>query len=232
MHELEHLCGNLIGSQTGHIHAYLIFFFSMLTVLNPLGNAAIFVGLSAGRSLKEKHAQARTAAIAIFCILILATWTGRYILEFFGISPAAFEAAGGLIILRLGLNMILGNDSQHSRHAINYSSSEHKAALKRESIAVVPVAIPLFAGPGAITTIIIHTSNIHHDFFLDRGIISLLCLLLALIIFGCLYYSTKVSAFLGDHGMKVVIRIMGLILSGIAFQMLYKGILTMFPALH
>ena len=215
-----------------NVHAYLILFFSMLAVLNPLGNSAVFVALSAGRTPKEQHHQARIAAFSIFCILALVTWTGHYILQFFGISPAAFEAAGGLIILRLGLSMIHGKDSQHSKQAINYSSEEHKVALKRDSIAVVPVAIPLFAGPGAITTIIIHTNHMQSYFFTDKLVVTGMCLVLSAIIFFCLYYSTKVSHAIGEHGMKVVVRIMGLILSGIAFQMLYQGLLTMFPGWH
>jgi len=209
--------------------SYITFFIAMLAIMNPIGNIAIFVSLLADRTDAEQKAQARQAAISIAVVLILITWAGNNILAFFGITSEAFESAGALIIMLLGLSMMKGHDDSKSGHSdIHYSKEEHQLALKRESIAVVPMCIPIVAGPGAITTIIVHS----HTFssMLQKGVLSLICLLLALILFTCFYFSGKIKGWVGDSGMKITTRIMGLVLTAIAFQMLGNGLKGMFPA--
>jgi multiple antibiotic resistance protein len=211
------------------IAAYITFFVAMIAIMNPIGNLAIFVTLVSDRSIEEQKDQAKWSAVAVLIILLLVTWLGNYILGFFGISDAAFETAGALIIILLGLSMMRGHDSQSGQNAMRCTEEEKVVALTKESISVVPVAIPIVAGPGAMTTIIIHSSQF--PTLLDKGIISLICVALALIIYMAFSFSAQVSRVLGFIGIKIATRVMGLILVAIAFQMLGSGLVKLLPGL-
>ncbi len=200
----------------------------MLAIMNPLGTVAIYAGLVADRTDAEQKQQARIASIAVLIILCLITWAGPYILDFFGISVAAFESAGGLIIILLGLSMMSGHDEK-SHSNMHHTDSEHEEALQKESIAVVPLSIPIIAGPGAISTIIIHSHKLSG--FVNHILTTIVCILLAAIIFLCLYYSNKIKQLLGNGGIKIATRVMGLILTAIAFEMLGSGLIKLLPGL-
>lgn len=198
----------------------------MLAITNPIGNLAIFISLVSGRSLKEKKKTAINAAFAIFIILVIIVWAGTYVLSFFGISPAAFETAGAIIILLLGLSMLHGHDDKVGHSSMHHSEEEQKSARKKDSVAVVPLAIPLVAGPGAITTIIIHTHALHS--LMDKVVVSGICAILSIILFVCFYFSNIISKIVGVNGIKIATRIMGIVLSAIAIQMLSGGIIGLF----
>ena len=206
------------------ISELVTFTVAMLAITNPIGNLAIFASLTAGKSEDNKKKAAFIAGLAIAIILIIVIWTGDHILDAFGISTPAFETAGGLIIALMGLSMLHAKTSE-----IHHTKGEHEEAKTKESVAVVPIAIPLVAGPGAITTIIVHS----HQFgtAADRLYVSLICIGLALILWICFYFSAPVSRLLGVSGINIVTRIMGIILTAIAFQMIAEGLKGLFPAL-
>lgn len=206
-------------------HQFVLFFIAMLAITNPIGNLAIYISLMADSTVQEQRKTAIKSAIAIFIIMLIVTWVGSWILKLFGITIGAFETAGGLIIILLGLNMIHGESFSKQHH----SDNEHKSAQKKDSIAVIPMAIPIVAGPGAITTIIVHSHQYHN--ILDLGLISLLCFVISLILGIAFYFSNWAHKILGDSGTKIASRIMGLILTAIAFQMLGNGLVAMMPGL-
>jgi multiple antibiotic resistance protein len=209
-------------------HYYITLFVAMLAIMNPLGSVAIYAGLVADRTDAEQKQQARVASFAILIILCLITWIGPYILDFFGISIAAFETAGGLIIVLLGLSMMNGHDEK-SHSSMHHSEEEHEEALQKESIAVVPLSIPIIAGPGAISTILIHSHKLTG--FTNHIVTTIVCAILALIMFICLFYSNKIKQLLGNGGIKIATRVMGLILMAIAFEMLGSGLTKLLPGL-
>jgi multiple antibiotic resistance protein len=198
---------------------------AMLAITNPIGNLGIFLGLTGDKSLQEQRKTAIHAAISIAIILVLVVWIGHMLLGFFGISTAAFESAGALIILLLGLSMMHGGNSSPMHH----TQSEHENAKIKDAIAVVPLAIPIVAGPGAITTIIIHS----HQFATvsDKLLMSGLCLINALILGVAFYFAPVIGKLLGEAGIKIVTRLMGLILSAMAFDMLGHGLAVLLPGL-
>ena len=205
-------------------HPYASYIVTMFAITNPIGNLAIFIGLAGDRSMLEQRKLALTTAIACLVIMIAVTWFGDLILKLFGISIASFQIAGGIIITLLGLTMMRSKQSE-----MQHTPEEQKAAESQESIAVVPLAMPIIAGPGAITTILVNG----HSFATFGGkIIMTVCnLAVAIIIYVALYFSGRISDWLGVSGIKIATRIMGLILVAMAMSMLVAGLIAAFPAL-
>ena len=202
----------------------ITFAIAMLAITNPIGNLAIFASLTGSASLAEKKKTAFVAGVAITIILIVVTWTGGLLLRAFGIDIASFETAGGIIIALMGISMLHAKTSP-----IHHSPEEHEDAKTKDSVAVVPIAIPIVAGPGAITTIIVITHK--YGTLEDKGLISIVCLGIAVLLWICFYFSAPVSRVLGVSGVNIVTRIMGIILTAIAFGMLTNGLKSLMPGL-
>ena len=197
---------------------------AMLAITNPIGNLAIFAGLTGDKTTEEKKKTAFVAGLAILIILIIVTWSGELILQAFGIDIAAFETAGGLIIALIGLSMLHAKTS-----GIHHSPEEREEAKTKDSVAVVPIAIPIVAGPGAITTIVVQVQK--SGTIEDKLIITVVSIAIAFLLWLCFYFSGPVSRLLGVTGINIVTRIMGIILAAIAFQMLANGLKTLYPGL-
>ena len=201
-----------------------VFVVAMLTITNPIGSLAIYAGMTGERSEPDKKALAAKAACAIALILLIVTWSGSHLLEFFGLTIHAFQAAGGLIILLLGLSMLHSAPS-----AQQHTPAEDKEASIRNSIAVVPIAIPIVAGPGAITTILLETQK--YPGMAEKFSISLVCVFIGALFWICFHFASPIAKRLGVSGIAVVTRIMGMILAAIAFGMLTEGIKGLLPGL-
>ncbi|MCG8476519.1 MAG: NAAT family transporter [Cytophagales bacterium] len=197
---------------------------TLLSVTNPVGNMAIFAGLTAYKTEAESKRIARNAFFAILIILTTIVWLGDFILKIFGITLPSFEIAGGIIIAIMGVSML------HSRTSgIAHSEDENEEAQQKEAIAIVPVAIPLVAGPGAIATLTVAVS--HFPSLQGRLMLSGVCLAISLVIWFFLHFAPYFSHKLGMIGVNIVIRIMGIILTALAIEMISKGALEVFPAL-
>jgi len=189
----------------------------MLAVTNPIGNLAIFAGLTAERSESERRTTAITCAVAVLILFLAVTWAGDLILKAFGITLAAFEGAGGLIVLLLGLAML------HSRtSAMHQTAAEADAAGNKDSIGVVPLAIPIVAGPGALTTIIIQGTKFPG--IPSRIEMSLVALGISVLILVAFLASSMISRWLGTAGINIVTRIMGIILAAIGVDMIGSAV--------
>jgi MarC family membrane protein len=189
----------------------------MLAVTNPIGNLAIFASLTAERSEAERRTTAITCAVAVLILFLVVTWAGDFILRAFGITLAAFEGAGGLIVLLLGLAML------HSRtSAMRHTPAEADAAASKDSIGVVPLAIPIVAGPGALTTIIIQGTKFPG--IPSRIEMSLVGLGISVLILVAFLASSMISRWLGTAGINIVTRIMGIILAAIGVDMIGSAV--------
>ena len=195
---------------------------ALLTITNPIGNLAIFASLTGDRDDAEKKRIATKSALAITLILVIVTWSGSYLLDMFGISVPAFQTAGGLIILLLGLSMLHSKTS-----AMHHTADEHAAAVEKDSIAVVPMAIPIVAGPGAMTTIIVQTH--HAGTVIDRALVTAICLVVALLLWLAFWFAAPIARRLGIGGINIVTRIMGMVLAAIAIGMIAEGLRRLFP---
>ena len=202
----------------------ITFVIAMLAITNPIGNLAIFASLTGDKTVKEKRKTALVAGLAILIILILVTWSGDLILRAFGIDIASFETAGGLIIALMGISMLHAKTSP-----IHHGEKDQSDAEVKTNVAVVPIAIPIVAGPGAITTIVVNTH--HYSTIDDKLMITAVSVIIALILWIAFYFSAPVSRMLGPSGINIVTRIMGIILASIAFGMMASGFKALFPGL-
>ena len=201
----------------------LTFATALFTILNPIGNTALFVSLVAGRSKAQQHAIALRCTIAVAVILVVTVWLGEQILDFFGVAIPSLEAAGGLIIGSVAMTMLYSQTE--GIHGSGVSSDEEPG----ESIAVVPLAMPLVAGPGAIATVIVNTQK-------NQGIeanvkMTLVCLALSAVIAVCFLSSGPITRLLGKAGLNLVTKFMGLILLAIAVGMIASGVKGLLPGL-
>lgn len=195
----------------------------MLAITNPPGSLAVFLGMTATKTESERRHIALIATLTIFIVLLVITWTGIPLLEVFGISLPAFQITGGLIILLRGLQMLHDKETPTSQTAQELrQKNNHK-----ESIAIVPLGIPIIAGPGAITNIIIFSNvfpGVIHKTYISLGVV------LISAIFGfVMFYATRIGKMIGVNGINIVTRIMGLVLAAIAMSMITSGLKDIFP---
>ena len=196
---------------------------TLFSIMNPVGNVGVFASMTADRSDAESRRIAWTCALAVAITLLIVAWSGSLILEFFGITVDSLRAAGGVIVLLIGLNMLF-NKSEHK-----HTPSEQEDAMTRESIAVVPLAIPIVAGPGTITAVLVAAQQ--HPSVLGTVEISAVIVGLS-VLCGLLFgFAAPIAKRLGESGMGVITRIMGMILAAIAMGMLVEGLKGMLPGL-
>ena len=157
-------------------------------------------------------------------VLFISLLAGEPILHFFGIGLPAFRVAGGLLVLLMGISMLHASDDR-----VRHTPEERAESYEKESIAVVPLAIPLLSGPGAISTTIVYGHMGHglpHYLLVGAVILSV-----SFIVLVALLAAPKITEIMGRTDMNVVTRVMGLILASIAVEFIAKGLTELFPVL-
>ncbi len=199
------------------------FIATLFSIMNPIGNVGVFAGMTADRPGAKARHIAWTCAGAVAITLLIVAWSGSLLLTFFGITVDSLRAAGGVIVLLIGLHM-LSNKSEHQ-----HSPTEVEDAKTRASIGVVPLAIPIVAGPGAMAAVLVAAQQ--HSSVLSKAEITVVILALAALSGLLFSFASPISKRLGKSGMGVVTRVMGLILAAIAMGMLADGLKGMLPGL-
>ncbi|MEH0372173.1 YchE family NAAT transporter [Vibrio mimicus] len=210
--------------QSFEIAIFLQFFLGLVAAVNPVGIMPVFVSLTGHMTLEEKNKTAATANIAVAIILIIALLAGQMLLDLFSISLDSFRVAGGLLLLSIAFSMMsgkLGEDKQNKQEKSEY--------ISREQIAVVPLAMPLMAGPGAISSTIVYGAR-YPNMFDTLGII------LTVVAFSfCSWLLFRSAPYivrlLGQTGINVITRIMGLILGALGIEFIANGLRRLFPGL-
>jgi len=203
---------------------FLKSFVALIAIVNPIGIVPIFLALTSGDSEKERKHTADMSAFSVGMILLLAAFAGEAILGFFGIGLPSFRVGGGILVLLMATSMLQAKQSR-----VRQSPSEAEYAEEKENVAVVPLAIPLMAGPGAISLAIIHghqAVNLQSKFMLGGSIIAV-----ALVALVSLHLAKPIGKALGVTGLNIATRIMGLILASIGVQMIVQGLLVLLPGL-
>jgi multiple antibiotic resistance protein len=204
---------------------YTKFFLALLVIVNPVGAVPLFVSMTEQHTVDEKRRIARAASAAVAVVLVLAAIAGQPLLAFFGITIASFKVGGAILILLLAISMMHATPTGEKQ-----TPEEAREAEDKESIAVVPLAIPLLSGPGAISTTIIYStgrSSLSHIL-----LIIACCLLVSLVTWVALRAATPVSLWLGKTGVNIAIRLMGLLLAAVAVEIFTSGILVLLPGLR
>ena len=203
---------------------YTRFFTALLVILDPFMAIPILLTLTRGFTPAERNRVVRTAALTVAAVLVVMALLGETLLHWLGTSLGSFRVGGGIVLFMMALAML-----QAQVDRVRTSPSEEQSAAGRASVAVVPIAIPLLAGPGAMSTVIIamHRSNAPYHSAMIIGII----LLIALVLWLVLRLARPIGEMLGDNGLNVLNRIFGLILAAIAVEVTANGLKQLFPAL-
>jgi len=196
----------------------------MFAITNPFGNLGIFIALTSDKTVQEQRLIAIKTAFACFVIFLLVTWFGDQILNLMGITVPAFQVAGGIVVTFIGLSMLQSKQSD-----VAHSPQEKQDALAKASVAVVPLAMPIIAGPGAISTILVDL----HQFpsVMAKIWVTVGNFALSIVIMLALLFAATLRKFMGSSGISVMVRIMGLILIAMAMQMFTKGLGALLPGL-
>ena len=206
------------------LFGYIKFFIGLFALVNPVGILPVFISMTSYQAVAARNRTNLTANLSVAIILIIALLLGDSILYFFGISIDSFRIAGGILVVTIAMSMIsgkLGEDKQNKQ--------EKSETAIRENVGVVPLALPLMAGPGAISSTIVWSSRYH-------GWQNLLGFSLAIILFAfCCWLLFRAAPLLvrllGQTGINVVTRIMGLLLMALGIEFIVTGVKAIFPGL-
>ena len=188
----------------------LLCFTSFFTLTNPLGTMPVFLTMTHGMTDKE-----RRATIVSFVTLMVFVFAGQFLFKFFGISTDGFRIAGGVIIFKIGFDML-----QARYTPMKLKDEEIKTYA--DDISITPLGIPMLCGPGAIANAIVLMQDAHN--FEMKGILIGTIGLIYLLTFFILRASTKLVSVLGETGNNVMMRLMGLILMVIAVECFVSGL--------
>lgn len=203
---------------------YIKMFVGLLAIVNPFGAIPLFISMTADENIRQRHRTVYLVAVGVSIILLVALFFGELVLQFFGITIDSFRVGGGILILLMAIAMLHAKTSR-----IRQTDEEADESMEKESVAIVPLAMPLLAGPGAISTVILaahKSSGVVHYLVISLGII-----VLSLVIWLVLRIAPWVAARIGATGINIFTRIMGLILAAIAVEFIANGLKGLFPTL-
>lgn len=193
----------------------LLCFTSFFTLINPLSTMPVFMTMTAELSEKERNRTAKKATIVALITIIIFALSGQLLFKFFGISVNSFRVVGGVIFFIMGMDMLQARLGQ-----VKIKDSEVKTYVN--DISVTPLAIPMICGPGAITNSIVLMEDAST---LTRKIILFGTILLVMFITYIIFYSSsRIIKMLGQTGINVMMRLMGLIVMVIAVEFFFSGL--------
>lgn len=193
-------------------------FVLLFIVVDPIGVAAIFSALVHGSSLEEQRRIARNGVLLAAGILLAFMLGGNTLLAMLGISIPAFRVAGGVLLFILSLDMIFARQSGLRATTLR----EQREASQRQDVSVFPLAFPLIAGPGAMTTVLLMASA-GYGAGIMIGLVGVVVVVLALALLA-LWSAPMIVRGLGETGINVVNRLLGLILAALAVQFILDGV--------
>jgi len=202
---------------------YLRFIATLTAVLDPFLAIPIFLGLTAGRDPRSRQRLANAVVLTVFVVLAGAALFGEALLKLLGASLPAFQVGGGLVLLLMALAMLNAQVG-----GMRQSRAEAEQLESGELTGVVPLAVPLLAGPGAIGTTIIASKSGG----LAHIAVILACLaLVCAVVWGMLRVADGLGERLGTTGLNIATRLLGLLLAAIAIETMTDGLKALFPGL-
>lgn len=202
----------------------LTFATALFTILNPVGNAALFADMVAERPPRDRTRTAIKCAVAVAVILVGTVWIGEFALRLFGVRVPALQVAGAIIVAHIALQMLCSRRS--TMHSTGESTPD---AAPDDDIAIVPLAMPIVAGPGAIVTVIVNTHQ--HTGPEANLLLSAVCVAMAALIGSAFVAASALTRLVGPAGMDIVTKLMGMVLLAIAVSMAADGLAALLPGL-
>ena len=204
-----------------HIHSFISYFSKLFVTLDAIGLAPVFIALTAHTKDKWRNIMMNKAIVIAFFILIFFAYTGSVVLDLLGISLTALKIAGGILLLIMAIDLVLGNPEPAMN---NENREERKESMKRTDISVFPLAIPLLSGPATITMLTICMKNAQGN-VIDRSLIIAALFFNLVVCWLILKFASKVSKILGKTGVSVINRIVGILLAAMSCEFLMTGLI-------
>ena len=205
---------------------------TLIAIVNPLAIVPFFMHYTQGFSRTQSRETIRVASFSVLCVISICAVFGLAVLGFFGISLASFQVGGGLLMLTSALSIINARTAEAAAHDDDVQAIDDAtkpADPSRHSVAVVPLTIPLLTGPATMSTVVIYAEQAEsfwqHAALIGYGII------IAGLTFACFSAASGISRILGQTGINVMTRLMGLILAALSVEVIAKGLVQLFPAL-
>jgi multiple antibiotic resistance protein len=203
---------------------YVAIFVTIFALVDPIGALPFFVSLTDGFDEADRGIVMRRAVLVLGSVLAVFALVGRFLFEAFGLTLAAFEIAGGILLFIVAYDMLHG---EVTRTKLTTEDRE-EAIARRDEISVVPLGIPLLAGPGAISTVMIYEGSAGNDPFVVLAVFVGIAITTAATFF-ILRYGQRIFHYLGKTGIMAMTRVLGLILAAVGVQFVIDGILGAFP---
>lgn len=209
---------SLLGLQHSvYVRFSLLALSSILFLVDPFAALPTFLAITVGADAARRRSTARKGALTTLIVLSAFAFAGEQIFRLFGITLAAFELAGGVILLLIGLDML-----QAKRSATQETAGDAEDAARKEDAGIVPLGVPMLAGPGAIATVMVLVGQSQTHWQMAAILVSIA--VTALVCYLVLGYSNLVARVLGDTGIRILVRIMGMLLVALAAQYFVNGL--------
>lgn len=201
-------------------------FATVFAIVNPLGNIPFFYAVTDGYTHEDKKRVAAKTVVVTALVLFIFALFGQWIFGLYGITIPAFRIAGGILLFSIAFSMLNGQKSK-----TKLTDEEKEEALQKDSVGIVPLGIPMFAGPGAITTVMILVSDalVTSEAIIRLAVISGAILLTVIISYETLVHSERIFNLMGRSGAMAFSRIMGLLLAAVAINFVLRGIAQAIP---
>ncbi len=199
---------------------------ALLAIVNPIGVIPFFIHFTQGFSREQRQRTIRVAAFSAFCVIAVSALAGIKIIEFFGISLASFQVGGGMLLLISSLQMLNAQPAEGRKEDVNDGDTKVDAG---DSIAIVPLTIPLLTGPATISTMVIYADKTRH--WWQLAVLVGYGVVIGLAVWVAFSLSGRIARVLGKTGINVMTRLMGLILAALAVEVMSDGLVKLFPAL-
>jgi multiple antibiotic resistance protein len=196
----------------------LLTFSSIFFLVDPFGAIPSFLAITATADPKRRKRTARRAAFTCFIVLTSFALGGQLIFRLFGITLPAFEIAGGMILLLIGLEML-----QAKRSATQEATGDTEEAAQKEDAGIVPLGIPMLSGPGAISAVMVMVGQVPSLWHWEMAAIVISITVTSLVSYWVLSGAGRVRHVLGETGIHVLVRVMGLLLVALAMQFFVNG---------
>jgi multiple antibiotic resistance protein len=197
----------------------LLTFSSIFFLVDPFGAIPSFLAITATADTVRRRRTARRAAFTCFIVLTSFALGGQMIFRLFGITLPAFEIAGGMILLLIGLEML-----QAKRSATQEATGDAEEAAQKEDAGIVPLGIPMLSGPGAISAVMVMVGQVPSLWHWEMAAIIISITLTSLVSYWVLSGAGRVRHVLGETGIHVLTRVMGLLLVALAMQFFVNGL--------
>lgn len=199
---------------------------ALLAIVNPIGVVPFFIHFTQNFSRDERRRTIRVSAFSAFVVIAVSALAGLKIIEFFGISLASFQVGGGTLLLISAIQMLNAQPAEGRKEDVSEGASKADAGA---SIAVVPLTIPLLTGPATISTMVIYAEKTRS--FWQLAVLVGYGVVVALVTFAAFSAAGRIARVLGQTGINIMTRLMGLILAALAVELLADGMTKLFPVL-